>query len=45
MTREQWHNLSHAYRWQRRYSGWEVAVRWIAFLNPHDFECIAQTIL
>ena len=45
MSKTQWKNLWHSYRWQRRASGVGLALAWIACYNRNDVELIRRVIL
>jgi hypothetical protein len=45
MSRKQWYNLWHAFRWMRHFTGQRNAFGWLAHLNRNDAYTIMQVIL
>ena len=45
MTRLQWKNLYHSYRWMKQYTGKREAFAWIAHLDPNAAKVLMKVIL
>lgn len=44
MNKQQFKNLSHAYRWMRRRVGAKMSLLWISHLSLRDGYILSQTI-